>query len=246
LYVNLITLCEYPSSRHRDLQNEDPNDEGVDGAVESGISSGTGLDSVYVTGSLSEQVDDLLRRRYEQSAYSFAGVRVVRRSDRYPTHPADGVIVEQGVIDATKDDELTEGQKYYYGIWTYNKNLHFSRGSFINATPRDRIIPKGVNGQSAIVRRLTGVLRDADMQLIYNFVEGSGTYVFDSSGNGYHGALQEDVRYEFWQGDASSGTGGQNPKAPAGVRFDGQYDIIEASVDSGFTPTFFCTAAVHA
>lgn len=238
LYVNLITFGGIPIKVDTvTFKTEDPNDEGVDGAVESGISSGTGLDSVYVTGSLSEQVDDLLRRRYEQSAYSFAGVRVVRRSDRYPTHPADGVIVEQGVIDATKDDDLTEGQKYYYGIWTYNKNLHFSRGSFINATPRDRIIPKGVNGQSAIVRRLTGVLRDADMQLIYNFVEGSGTYVFDSSGNGYHGALQEDVRYEFWQGDASSGTGGQNPKAPAGVRFDGQYDIIEASVDSGFTPT---------
>jgi len=166
----------------------------------------------------------------------FAGVRVVRRSDRFPNHPADGIVVAEGILRAVKDDNLGEGQIYYYGIWTFNKDLHFSRGQFISAVPFDRILPSGVNFASALPRILPGVERDSNTIIIYNFASRNGRIIFDSSGGGRHGAVNTGTIIEnFWLGDQaglSHDSNGEGLKHPVGVRFDGEFDIIETSLEN--------------
>ncbi|KKN47556.1 hypothetical protein LCGC14_0661610, partial [marine sediment metagenome] len=159
------------------------------------------------------------------------GVRVTRRTDRYPVHPADGIVVSDGIIEAAKDENLTAGQRYYYGIWTYNKETHYSRGQFISGIPQDRILPSGVNFATATPRILPGVERDDNTQIIYNFATGDGSIIFDSSENGRHGVLGSEVILDnFWSGDGTSGSTGEIRNA-VGARFDGEFDIIETSVD---------------
>lgn len=175
---------------------------------------------------------------FGNSSYDFAGVRVVRRTDRYPLHPADGVIVLDGVEEAVLDDSLTDGQQYYYGVWTFNKDHHASRGQFISGVPHDRILPKGVNFIESTPRILWGIQRDEFTQLIYNLQEGSGYYILDSSGTNRHGTVgAATIETSFWAGDAasSSHSGEGVLKKPIGVRFDGQYDIIEVPCDAAIS-----------
>lgn len=181
-----------------------------------------------------QNFDLFLQQTFQDSVFDFAGIRVVRRTDRFPVHPADGVVISQGIFDAIKDENLTEGQIYYYGIWTFNKNMHFGNGQFIKGFPSDRNLPLGVNIAQGIARKLPGVKRDDFTKLIYNFIEGSGYLVFDSSGNGNHGAIgTEVIEDNFWSGDAShSSYVGDLIKRPVGVRFDGIFDIIETPVEN--------------
>jgi len=178
-----------------------------------------------------QSFDQLIQSSFQDSVYDFAGIRVVRRTDRFPMHPADGVIVAEGILEAVKDEGLTEGQTYYYGVWTFNKDKHFSpSGRFVTGVPYDRILPDGVNFANAITRVLPGVERGINSALIYNFVEGSGSITFDSSGNGLHGVLgSEVVGDNFWSGSTSPQDGTTRYK-PVGVNFDGEYDIIETDI----------------
>ena len=172
---------------------------------------------------------DFLKSSLESSVFDFAGVRIVRRTDGFPSHPADGSIVADGIFEAVKDTGLVSGTLYYYGIWAYNKNGHFSVGRFISGTPQEKILPSGVNSVLADSRILPGVRRDNHTELIYNFEDKSGLIVFDSSGNGLHGVLgSEVIESNFWSGDGVDGysvSGGMEQSS--GVRFDGTFDLIE-------------------
>lgn len=175
-----------------------------------------------------------LKQTFEDSVFDFSGVRIVRRDDRYPEHPADGIVVGDGIFEAIKDDDLQENKEYFYGVWTYNKDNHFSEGKFVKGTPRDRILPSGVNFITAESRILPGVKRDSNTKIIYNFQEKNGYVVFDSSGNGKHGIVNsETILDNFWSGDASdsSYSDENNLKKPVGVKFDGEFDIIEIEND---------------
>lgn len=179
----------------------------------------------------------LLQQVFQDSTYDFAGVRVVRRADRFPEHPADGFVIGEGIFDAVKDAQLSQGTTYYYGIWSFNKNLHFSNGQFVSGTPRDRILPQGVNFALSTPRILPGIQRDEYVQLILNFAEKSGRITFDSSGNGRHGTLGDEVlESNFWTGDASANpvSNDGTPLYPTGVRFDGTFDIVEVDINDHF------------
>ncbi len=186
----------------------------------------------FLTDESNQQLNNLLKQTFQDSSHDFAGVRVVRRTDRFPDHPADGVVLEEGILDAVKDDDLIEGQIYFYGVWTFNKNLHFSTGQFVSGTPHDRILPFGVNFASANARILPGIQRQDNLQVLYSFVEGSGPTVFDSSGDGNHAVLGAQVIEDnFWLGDsAASSVESGGLKKPIGVRFDGEFDILEADM----------------
>lgn len=182
-----------------------------------------------------QQLSNLLQQTFQDSVHDFAGVRVVRRTDRFPAHPADGVVLEEGIIDAVKDENLIEGQRYFYGVWTFNKNLHFSQGQFVSGVPFDRILPLGVNFASATPRILPGLIVDDNTQILYNLIEGSGQIAFDSSGNARHAITGSQVLEEnFWLGDAAASSTEQTGslKKPVGVRFDGIFDLLEADVDA--------------
>ena len=186
-------------------------------------------------GTSENQFNNFLRETFQDSVFDFAGVRVVRRSDRFPTHPADGIVVAEGILKAVKDEDLVQGTTYYYGIWVFNQDLQYSLGQFITAIPQDRILPNGVNFSDGTVRKLPGISRDDFTQIIWTFVEGEGTIIFDSSSNGRHGtASPEIIQENFWLGDAGSGAheGGGGLKKPVGVRFDGEFDIVETAINS--------------
>lgn len=181
--------------------------------------------------------DQFVQSSFQDSVYDFAGVRIVRRGDRFPSHPADGIVISEGIFEAVRDDELIEGKTYYYGVWSFNKNGHFSPGQFIKGVPHDRILPRGVNFASGTPGILPGVKRDDNTILIYNFLEKSGTLIFDSSGGGVHGHIgSEVVEDNFWVGDGASVSHvGTNPKQHTGVRFDGEFDVIETDISDNIS-----------
>lgn len=174
-----------------------------------------------------------LQKIFEDSVFDFSGVRIVRRSDRFPEHPADGFILTEGLYQAYKDTNLTQNQQYYYGIWCFNKEKHFNNGKFISGTPRDPILPQGVTFATANPKILPGVERDSYTQVIYNFTEGLGFVVFDSSGNGQHGSISSQaIEDSFWSGDSATISHiGENLKKKNGVKFDSEFDIIETQIN---------------
>jgi len=139
------------------------------------------------------------------SVYDLASVRVVRKMTGFPSHPHDGVIVADSIIENVKDENLQIDTTYYYTVFTYNELGHFSDGVPIEFTVRDRVLPRGVVLFSALPRILPGVERDSSTSLILNFAEESGTVLYDSSGNNNHvnlaGNLDED---QFWLGESTS------------------------------------------
>ena len=76
---------------------------------------------------------------------NFAGIRVVRNSDHYPTSYLDGDIVEDSFMSKVFDEDIEEGQIYYYTVYTFDKKFRFSEGVRIKAVPRSRIIPRGIS-----------------------------------------------------------------------------------------------------
>lgn len=65
----------------------------------------------------------------------FLGVRIVRRTDRYPANPTDGVIIFEGNATSRGDTGLTNGQTYWYGIFAYDTRVNFASGAYVNGTP---------------------------------------------------------------------------------------------------------------
>lgn len=186
-----------------------------------------------------DNVSSLQSQVYEDSVFDFAGVRIVRRTDRFPDHPSDGVIVAEGVLEAVKDTGLNEGVTYYYGIWTFNKNRHYSSGRFINIAPRDSLLPRGVLDASAVVRVLPGVERNDNVELLLNFSEKNGSTLFDSSAGHRHGTLSStSVVDNFWLGDSAAISHNDEGKLKDGVggRFNGVDDFIKIESLEGLSP----------
>ena len=65
---------------------------------------------------------------------NFAGIRVVRNTSAYPTSYIDGEILEDNFISKIFDEDVIEGQIYYYTVYTYNDDYHFSEGTEMKKT----------------------------------------------------------------------------------------------------------------
>ena len=52
----------------------------------------------------------------------FAGVRIVRKTDSFPTGPNDGTLVYSGVGVSYDDTQVTNGTTYYYGAFAFDAN----------------------------------------------------------------------------------------------------------------------------
>lgn len=139
------------------------------------------------------------RSIYENSNYDFAGVRILRRTDRFPINPIDGTIVFDGVsksfIDTVDNDTL-----YYYTVFTYNRDEHFSDGQNIKIISLSPDPPNGVANFSSTIRVLYGVQRTDDLKLFLPFLEKSDTVLYDSSGNNNHFLLFNQSDETFWSG----------------------------------------------
>jgi hypothetical protein len=71
-----------------------------------------------------------------------AGVRIVRRTDGFPTGPLDGSLVYVGLGTSTLDTNVTNGVTYYYAIFSFDTNNNYSSGALDSATPQAVVIPE--------------------------------------------------------------------------------------------------------
>lgn len=71
-----------------------------------------------------------------------AGVRIVRRTDGFPTGPLDGSLVYVGMGTSTLDTNVTNGTTYYYAIFSFDGNNNYSSGALDSATPLAVITPE--------------------------------------------------------------------------------------------------------
>lgn len=65
----------------------------------------------------------------------FAGVRIVRSTAGYPTHPSDGDLVFDGYAAGFVDENLTNGITYFYGAFAYDVHGNFASGALASAVP---------------------------------------------------------------------------------------------------------------
>jgi len=157
---------------------------------------------------------------------NYDGIRVVRNSTGYPSHPLDGDIVKDGFVNRILDESLTPGQTYYYTIYTYDDLGRFSRGVNIKVTPRDRIVPRGISvfGTAVDTQDLsvgepfvgTGVNRDENTIGIWHMDEGDGRHIYDFSDTG--AILTHSNEVPIWY-DARF-----VPAGTSGLFFDGDND----------------------
>ncbi len=66
----------------------------------------------------------------------FEKIRIVRNTVFYPQDPQDGQIIFEGTSEYFLDQGLTNGQRYYYTIFSYDKAGNYSSGVTASATPR--------------------------------------------------------------------------------------------------------------
>jgi hypothetical protein len=138
------------------------------------------LDNVTLDGS---DVQTVTASFFEDEENNFAGIRVVRKEGSYPTSPLDGEIVQEGYFTRSVDIELIEGTTYYYTIFTFDKNSHFSDGVQISAVPQERNIPRGVSRVSNFVVLGSGVIRDDNTIGLWHFDEEKENLAYDFSDN---------------------------------------------------------------
>jgi len=65
----------------------------------------------------------------------FNGVRIVRSDRFYPASIDDGEVIYEGRGNYYEDKGLINGKKYYYALFTYDKNRNYSSGAVISAVP---------------------------------------------------------------------------------------------------------------
>lgn len=70
-----------------------------------------------------------------------SGVRIIRRSDRYPLGPGDGDLIYAGNLTALSDLGLMNDTTYYYGAYVYDSAGNYSSGALASVTPRAGVIP---------------------------------------------------------------------------------------------------------
>ena len=68
----------------------------------------------------------------------FAGVRIMRKTDGYPTGPSDGTLIYSGGANTHTDTGLVNGTTYYYRAFTFDfdKNFNTDVGQQASAKPR--------------------------------------------------------------------------------------------------------------
>lgn len=69
---------------------------------------------------------------------NFDGVRIVRSDKFYPNSIDDGQIIYEGKGSSYEDTGLTNGKKYYYTVFSYDKARNYSSGAIASAVPNEK------------------------------------------------------------------------------------------------------------
>ena len=152
----------------------------------------------------------------------YAGVRIIRKIGSYPTGPLDGEIVTEGFVERAYNDELTEGQEYFYAAYTFNADGVFSDGRFLTAVPRLKIVPHGVGGFTYRVMTGSGVKRDTDVIGLWHLNESTGDSAYDFSDNPVRLSSTDEIT---WLNSTDV------PSGVSGIRFNGSSSIYGYNSD---------------
>ncbi len=89
----------------------------------------------------------------------FAGVRIVRKTDSFPTGPNDGTLVYNGAGVSSDDTQVNNGTTYYYGAFAFDANSNFASGALAAAKP-EGVAPAGEENTAPLCAN--GIDDDAD------------------------------------------------------------------------------------
>ena len=64
------------------------------------------------------------------------GIKILRKTDGYPTSPTDGTVIYDGTGTNYTDTGLTNGMTYYYMAFAYDEVPNYSSGARASETPR--------------------------------------------------------------------------------------------------------------
>jgi hypothetical protein len=71
----------------------------------------------------------------------FAGVKILRKTENFPSGPTDGTLIYDGAGTSLVDPGLTNGVTYYYGTFSYDSAGNFASGALASATPTAPLPP---------------------------------------------------------------------------------------------------------
>jgi hypothetical protein len=66
----------------------------------------------------------------------FKGVRIVKNDKFYPSNVLDGEIIYEGSGTSFSDTDVENGKRYYYAIFSFDKNGNYSSGAIVSAVPQ--------------------------------------------------------------------------------------------------------------
>jgi len=113
----------------------------------------------------------------------FYQVKIVRKTDSYPTNFSDGTLIYDGPLATKVNTGLTNGTTYYYAAFAYDNSRNYSAlddGSKITAVPADTTPPASVTNMAATAGDTTVSLTwtkpgDADLAGV-KIVRKAGSY----------------------------------------------------------------------
>lgn len=71
----------------------------------------------------------------------FKGVRIIRNDKFYPSDPWTGDLIYDGKETSFLDAGLTNGMRYYYTAFAYDKAGNYSSGAIVSAVPQRPLLP---------------------------------------------------------------------------------------------------------
>ena len=174
---------------------------------------------------------DEVRRAFLKNKFTnFKGVHIVRKSGSAPLSPTDGDIVFDGYDSVYYDTGLQEDEIYYYGIYPVDNSNRLGSPSIVEARTRSGNITEGIKSLSAKEIIGTGVRRDSSAFIILHMDEGSGSSIYDFSGNRLDFSIKDQFSNAiFWLDKSESPTISQssNITKGSGIRSLGGSSYIE-------------------
>lgn len=129
----------------------------------------------------SNDVSEIIRESFRGKPDNFAGFRVVRNPDHYPTTAIDGEIVHDGYALAALDIDLSQNTQYYYTVYTYDHFDRFSDGVQIPVKTNIVSVPRGIPTFETKVALGYDAVRTTDALAMWHMDESEGNYAYDFS-----------------------------------------------------------------
>ena len=99
------------------------------------VAGGGGPAPSNVTNFKADQGDTQIKLSWDNPTTDFLGVKIQRKTDYYPASAAEGDNVYDGSGTSFTDTGLTNGARYYYTAFSYNKPGNYSSGALASAIP---------------------------------------------------------------------------------------------------------------